>query len=297
MNEKRVEKEDPQTLLSDWMKTTNDLWSGIFRTWADAVGTYRSPAASKKDAPGPAKGSMDTAMKSWQAVFAAMSEPEILDSLLKGTGIMPGILMKMTQTSLAGFLQFQQKWFERAGRVGKSAEAYTFEDLDENAFRAWAEIYEKEFRQFLNIPQLGLTRFYQEKMNRALDKFNVFQTSVAEFFRLLYLPVTRSFGVLQEKIAEMAVAGDLPEDSKTYYQMWIKILEGHYMTLFQSPEYADILRKTLDDMSDFSAAKNDVLEDMLNMLPIPKQKDMDDLYREIYLLKKRIKALEKKSDH
>jgi polyhydroxyalkanoate synthesis regulator phasin len=33
------------------------------------------------------------------------------------------------------------------------------------------------------------------------------------------------------------------------------------------------------------------------MLPIPKQKDMDDLYREIYLLKKRIKALEKKSDH
>jgi hypothetical protein len=241
MNEKRVEKEDPQTLLSDWMKTTNDLWSGIFRTWADAVGTYRSPAASKKDAPGPAKGSMDTAMKSWQAVFAAMSEPEILDSLLKGTGIMPGILMKMTQTSLAGFLQFQQKWFERAGRVGKSAEAYTFEDLDENAIRAWAEIYEKEFRQFLNIPQLGLTRFYQEKMNRALDKFNVFQTSVAEFFRLLYLPVTRSFGVLQEKIAEMAVAGDLPEDSKTYYQMWIKILEGHYMTLFQSPEYADIL--------------------------------------------------------
>jgi polyhydroxyalkanoate synthesis regulator phasin len=79
--------------------------------------------------------------------------------------------------------------------------------------------------------------------------------------------------------------------------MWIKILEGHYMTLFQSPEYVNILGNTLVSMSDFTAAKNEVIEDMLNMFPIPKQKDMDELYREIYLLKKRIKALEKKSDH
>ena len=66
------------------------------------------------------------------------------------------------------------------------------------------------------------------------------------------------------------------------------------MALFQSNEYIETMGKTLEAMSEFSAAKNDLLEDMLNMLPIPKQKDMDDLYKEIYLLKKRIKALEKK---
>jgi polyhydroxyalkanoate synthesis regulator phasin len=125
----------------------------------------------------------------------------------------------------------------------------------------------------------------------------MFQAAMTEFLRLLYLPVTRSFGVMQEKLGEMVDAGKLPEDSKTYYQMWIKILEGHYMTLFQSPEYVNILGNTLVSMSDFTAAKNEVIEDMLNMFPIPKQKDMDELYREIYLLKKRIKALEKKSDH
>ena len=73
------------------------------------------------------------------------------------------------------------------------------------------------------------------------------------------------------------------------YQMWIKILEGHYMTLFQSPEYVKTLGKTLDAMAEFSAANNDVMADMLNILPISTQKDMDDLYKEIYLLKKRIK--------
>jgi polyhydroxyalkanoate synthesis regulator phasin len=50
-------------------------------------------------------------------------------------------------------------------------------------------------------------------------------------------------------------------------------------------------------MSEFSTAKNDLLEDILTMFPISTQKDMDDLYKEIYLLKKRIKALEKKLDH
>ena len=68
------------------------------------------------------------------------------------------------------------------------------------------------------------------------------------------------------------------------------------MTLFQSPEYVKTLGKTLDTMSEFSAAKNAVMEDILNILPISTQKDMDDLYKEIYLLKKRIKTLEKKLD-
>lgn len=293
-DEKHEKKEDQQALLSAWMKTANDFWGSMFLAWTDAAHAFQPPKASKKGTAGRTQASMDTAKKTWQAVSSAMSKPEIMESLFKGIGVMPEILMKMAQTSLAGLLQAQHKWFERAGRIGKSTEEYTFEDLDENAFRAWTDIYEKEFRQFLNIPQLGLTRFYQEKVNQTLDKFNLFQAAMGEFLRLLYLPVTRSFSVMQEKLGEIAEAGELPENSKKYYQMWIKILEGHYMTLFQSPEYVKTLGKTLDTMSDFTAAKNEVIEDILNILPISTQKDMDDLYKEIYLLKKRIKTLEKK---
>jgi hypothetical protein len=125
----------------------------------------------------------------------------------------------------------------------------------------------------------------------------LFQAAAGEFFRLIYLPVTKSFAVIQEKLGESAEAGKLPEDSKQYYQMWIKILEGHYMTLFQSGDYVKALRKTLDAMSEFTAAKNDLMQDMLGTLPVSTQKDVDDLYEEIYLLKKRIKELEKKLAH
>lgn len=297
MNAKHDENENRQDLFSAWMKTAGDVWGNMFRVWSDAAATIRPSDASSSGASGHAQASMDAAMKTWQVLSSTVARPEIMDSMLKGSGTMPEILMKMAQTSLSGFLEFQHKWFERAGRIGKSTEAYTFEDLDENAFRAWTEIYENEFRQFFNIPQLGLTRFYQEKTNQTLDKFNLFQAAIGEFLRMLYLPVTKSFSVMQEKLGELSEAGELPEDSQKYYQMWIKILEGHYMTLFQSSEYVQTLGKTLDSMSEFAAAKNDLMEDMLNILPISTQKDMDDLYKEIYLLKKRIKALEKNLDH
>lgn len=293
MNNKHDGNENKQDFFSIWMKATIDFSENIFRVWHDAATSSGPLASSQEDSSGNTQASMDAAMKTWKILTSTLARPEAMNSIFKGAGTMPEILMKIAQTSLTGFLEFQQKYVETLGRVGKSTEAYKFEDLDENAFRAWSEIYEKEFRQYFNIPQLGLTRFYQEKINQAQDKFNLFQAAMSEFLRLLYLPVTKSYIVIQEKIDEMAEKGGLPEDPKQYYQMWIKILEGHYMTLFQSAEYGKAQLNVLNTMSDFSVIKNDLMQDMLNAMPIATHKDLDDLYKEMYLLKKRIKVLEK----
>ena len=197
------------------------------------------------------------------------------------------------QSGWGGFFQLQQQWLQRAERIGKTTEAYTFENLDQNAFALWNELYEKEFRQFLHIPQLGLTRFYQERVGRTVDKFNIFQAKVAEFLHIFSLPMEKSHKVMQDKLTEMAEAGELPDDSKAYYQMWIKILEGHYMTLFKSPEFANTMGQTLNALEDYKISQEKVIEDILGMFPVPTQKDMDELYKEIYLLKKKVKALEK----
>jgi polyhydroxyalkanoate synthesis regulator phasin len=101
---------------------------------------------------------------------------------------------------------------------------------------------------------------------------------------------------MQEKLTQMAEAGELPDDSKAYYQMWIKILEGHYMTLFKSSEYVSAMSQTLNALENYKMTTEKVLEDILRMLPVPNQKDMDELYKEIYLLKKKVKALEKEKE-
>jgi class III poly(R)-hydroxyalkanoic acid synthase PhaE subunit len=296
MNETRQENMGAETLLATWLKTATEFWGSMARTWANGPDTSAASdtaATAENDAAQRAQESLQSALKTWLALSSLTSDPGTLDSQLKGVHGLPEVLSRLVQSGWNGYFQLQQQWLERVARIGKTTEAYKFEKLDQNVFALWNELYEKEFRQFLHLPKLGLTRFYQERAGRAVDEFNIFQAKVAEFLHIFFLPMEKSTKVMQDKITEMAEAGELPDDTKDYYQMWIKILEGHYMTLFKSPEYADAMAQALTALEDYKMTSEKVIEDFLEMFPVPTQKDMDELYREIYLLKKKVKALEK----
>ena len=287
-------KEDPfgiGTLLGTWTDAMNTFWGGIASA---ATATGKPPAGDAKSGQ-PPFGSLDAignTMKTWQTMASAMSAPGSVDALLKGTGAMPEILAQLARHALGSVLELQQKGMESAGRIGASVEAYRFENIDENIFRVWTDIYEKEFRQFFRIPQLGLTRTYQERLNAAIDEYNRFQATFAEFLRLLTLPFNRALSVMQDRMRELAEKGEMPEDSQVLYRMWIKILEGHFMTLFQTTEYNQSLGNTITALTAFTEAKDAVFEDMLRSVPVASRSELDDLAREVYELKKRLRRLE-----
>lgn len=230
----------------------------------------------------------------WRTLSSFVGEPDATGSFYQGLNALPEIVMKMAQTGWERFFDLNRQWMERAGKIGQKPEAYKFEKLDQDLFEAWTEIYEEEFKKFINVPQLGLTRIYQERVGRFVDKSNLFQAAMAKFMYLLYLPMEKAFRVTQEKIEEASKEGKVPESSQDYYRMWLKILEGHYMTLFKSPEYTQALGNTLDAMEEFVAARTEFFQDILQVLPVPTNKDMDDIYRDLYELKKKVKQLEKK---
>jgi hypothetical protein len=296
MSNTQQERTGPESLLENWIKTSTNFWGSMVSMWPDMLdNNWASAAKTSAEKPGRSRTqeSWENAFKNWLKLSSVMAKPEAMEALSKGTQALPDILLKLIQTGWEGFFHLQQQGLERSGKIGKTTEAYKFENLDQDAFRAWSELYEKEFSQFLNVPQLGLTRFYQERVGRAVDKFNVLQADMAEFLHIFYLPMEKSFKVLQEKVATLAEEGDLPADTKDVYRLWIKILEGHYMTLFKSAEYTQALNKTIDSLEEFMVAREDVLLDVLKMYPVATNKDMDELYKEIYLLKKRVRTLEK----
>jgi len=92
----------------------------------------------------------------------------------------------------------------------------------------------------------------------------------------------------------MAEKGELHDDVKVYYNNWVKILEGHYMTLLQSPEYTQSLDNTITSMVEYREAKDELLYDILQFFPIPNNKEMDALYKEFHLMKRRIRELSQK---
>jgi predicted nucleic acid-binding Zn-ribbon protein len=57
-----------------------------------------------------------------------------------------------------------------------------------------------------------------------------------------------------------------------------------------------VLHRTLNQMNDFLIIRNKTLEDFFQLLPIVTHKEIDDLYKEFHLLKKRVNKLEKQLD-
>jgi class III poly(R)-hydroxyalkanoic acid synthase PhaE subunit len=293
MSQDQKERSGPETLLAAWMKAGAEFWGSMMKMLPPTPESLPLSEEAVKSRP---QELLKSTMRMWQSFFSTLSEQEGMDTLFKGINALPEIVLRMAKTGWDGYFYSQQQWLERVGRIGKRAEAYKFEDLGQDLFKAWVEIYEREFKQFLTVPQLGLTRYYQERMGMAVDKFNLFQATMAEFFRLLYLPVEKAFRIMQEKISELTREGKLPEEPKEHYAMWLKILEGHYMTLFKSPEYTRALSNTLNAMEEFLMARQRMLQDLLQTLPVPTNKEMDELSRELYLLKKKVKELAKKVD-
>jgi polyhydroxyalkanoate synthase subunit PhaE len=273
-----------------WMKTAADLWLNMAKIMpANPDNALKTQTVAQNRF----TEQLDTNLNLLKSFSRIMNEPGSASAAANSVNALPEILIKMTKSGFEAAMQIQNHLIDKAGKIGKRTEAYNFDNMDQEVFRALTDIYEKELRQYLKIPPLGLTRFYQERFNELLDRHNLFETTLAEFLSILYLPMEKSLKVLQEKLQQKAEEGNLPYDTKESYSMWLKILEGHYMNLFKSKEYTDALHRTLNKLEDFLIAKDNAMNDFLQILPVVTHRDLDDLYKEFHLLKKRVKELEK----
>jgi len=282
---------DQNAASADWQNLMNDYFNTLFKPWAEMFQPQKGNEGSQTK--GRLAESMQGTARLWQTMLGAMSEPSALDHLQKASEMTPEIALGLAQTCLHGISTIQARageWIQKRGTALSSADV---QELDRELMKNLAETYEKEFSRYLKLPQIGLNRIYQERLLQAIDKQNTFQLALSDFLHTLYLPIEKSFKDLQEKMIEMAETGSLDEKSKTYYNLWIKLLEGHYMELFKLPEYSDNMAKTLCALNEFVAARQTVINDLLKQANIPTSQDMDDLAKEIYLLKKRVRQLEK----
>ena len=278
-----------EDILSNWMKISSDFMGAMTKIWGMSAVPGQGATPKSSDT---LYDMWTTQFKLWEIYSAGGGDAGGFEAVTKALGTLPDISHRLMQTTLNGFALFQSRWSDRLQKAGASADSYDFSDLDFEFLNRWTETYQQEFQQFLKVPQIGLTRLYQEKLNDTIDQYNLFQAAATEFIHLLTVPVEKSIKVLKAQILDMAEEGTLPQDARQIYRMWIKVLEGHYMTLFQSPEYNASFGKALTAMNKFLAARQEVTESILKTIPVPTNKELDELYREIYHLKKRIRKLE-----
>jgi len=221
---------------------------------------------------------MESAVEMWLSAVRAWQPPcEMTEAFMRILGPVGG-----------GHEIFEWLW-----NSGEST-GQSLENFKQEAVNSWMSIYETAFQPLLKMPQVGITRVYQEKINRLADKFQSYQKAVSEFQMLLSVPMEKSFIEMKDEVEKLRAKSDASDDAKAYYGTWIKVLENHYMSLFRSEEYRAALSRLLDETAAFRVSGNDVMEEFLEFLPIPTNREMDELYKELYLLKKQNKEAIKK---
>jgi class III poly(R)-hydroxyalkanoic acid synthase PhaE subunit len=286
-------KTGQDTASMDWNKVMQEYWLPLTKTWGGAFQPFEIDGHEQLSK-GRAADSIQATARIWQTIMGAMSEPGAFEHLQKATEMTPDIALGFTQTCMQSFTNLQTQAGEWIQKRGTSLSTADLQQLDSELIKDLTETYEKEFSRYFKVPQVGLNRISQERSLNAVDKHNSYQLALAEFLHMLYLPVEKSLKSLQEKMADMGKEGPLDAKAKTYYDLWIKLLEGHYMELFKQPEYKETMGKTLFALTESVGARQTVVNDALKQVNIPTNQDLDELSKEIYLLKKRIRALEKK---
>ena len=285
---------DPASMLSAWMKSASGFWEELLKMQAGNIGGETSGGGNARYRQ--YRKTMESSGKVFQALFANLGKPDNIEEMMKGFDHIPDFLMTVARQSWDGYAELHRRWMERSAKMGQQTKAYQFDDIDQETFRAVRDLYEREFQKFLKVPALGLTRFHQERVNDMIDKHNLFHTALGEFLYMFYVPIEKTGAVMQEKIEEMAEKGEVFDNFKDYYNAWVRMLEGHYMTLLQSPEYTEVLDRTIEHLVRYREAKDAVMYDLLAKLPVPTNRDMDEVYRDLYLLKKKVNELTKRVD-
>ena len=296
MSEKEKTSQSAQNVVfADWVQSQTAAWEeAVKRTaqvWQAPLGAVPGSAGEPGKQPNPeeiGKGLFEF----FQALSSIAGAPKPGD--IQGAKSVPDMMVKVLQPFWGYSIKLQKQWADMTGATA-TGEPENMAELVKQMTKTFYESQAEDFRKLLNVPQLGLNRYYQERFNKAIEKASDYQSALTEFLQLLLIPVEKAYYGVQEEIAKMEKEGKAAiKDSRALYQLWIQKLEDHYMSLLRSDDYMNTLTETLNKLHDFRAARAEFFMDLLQNLPIPTNRDMDELYKDLHLLKKRVKELERK---
>jgi len=161
-----------------------------------------------------------------------------------------------------------------------------------DTFKEILKLMSGVMNRFTSIPPLGLSRNYQGKVVEVVDKGNQFLLTLGEYMFLMFSPLEQAMQMVQATVKGLTDEERQSLTPESVYETWLKELEQGYFTLYGSEEYLGILKRLVSAMGEFNLARQNYMSDCLKLMGIPSENDLDDLYRDLYSLKKKISSLE-----
>lgn len=202
---------------------------------------------------------------------------------------------KFLETFAGPAQRFTKPWTEAAGESLK-----TFPQFMEGHPESFMNIFHTMFNAFdstigriFHVPAVGKDREKIELLLRSFDDLSVYLARNIEYEQMMYVTGLAAFEKVVAKVAENIRSGKEIKGFDEFFDIWIDVNEKTYYALFQTEDFSKAQGELLEASLNVRKHFFKLMELYLYDFPIALRSEMDDLYRTVYELKKKVKSLEK----
>lgn len=162
----------------------------------------------------------------------------------------------------------------------------------------WTDLLHLMSGKPVALTSVGPMRNWANDMKKITTEIIDSQKDLVEFNQRLteyYKQLFDTWVEAQKKVD--AKLPSLPQDSEhveAYKRVWIDIFENDFTGLFDSEKFGENYGSMVSAELELTKHWENILNVLLHSMRLPTRKEIDDVYKELHELRKRVKKLEKK---
>jgi polyhydroxyalkanoate synthesis regulator phasin len=321
--------EQVKPFMPEEVKKNYDTAMNTFSTWSETMKkSYEDMASNMKN--GLAREAFsgmfsnnDTYMKMYSLFSPLMSAiqnksftPDMMKNLVspeaykemmdKMFNFAPAQIKDMYEKNIALFsgnfkkaMESGKSMFDSAKENSGNMFANTGNDFFTNLLsqhQSVSESLKNTMSPFLKLMTPGTERTQLENMAAISDKLALYSIKNAQMQYMTYTAGNKAVESLGEKIYKNMQDGVQYKNFMEIYNEWLSINDKVYVELFSTDEYSKLQAELSTISLTLKKEVNGQLEKMFVNLPLVPRSEMDELYKTVYELKKKINTLEKQLD-
>jgi class III poly(R)-hydroxyalkanoic acid synthase PhaE subunit len=193
--------------------------------------------------------------------------------------------------------KFGQPWFNSWLQTPQYLTKAAGGRFDTPQLVALTNLYWDAFGQtlgrMLGTPSLGLTREFDEKLSKSFALWVDNQRAQTEYSLILGNTWINAFEAFMQKLVAMARAGQQLENQHQLIDLWVEVADTQFIQAFHSDVYAEAQARLVNSGMALRRQQRELTEIWLRMQDLPTRSELDEAHRNIYELRKEVKALKK----
>lgn len=161
-------------------------------------------------------------------------------------------------------------------------------------FHALYSASDRSLGWVFHVPAVGKDREKIELLLRCLDDLSVLHAKNIEYHHLMYVTGFEAFEQVVATLAEKVRGGHEISRFDDFFDLWIDVNEKTFFARFQTEKFGKLQGELLEAGLQVRKRYFSLAELYLNDLPIALRSEMDDLYKTVQDLKRRVRTLENK---